>query len=338
MGKHKNVAVFVPHNGCPHTCTFCSQRSISGHQSQPSPDEVISATETALASASNGDSFEIAFFGGSFTAIDRSYMLLLLKTAFEYIRRGLVKGIRISTRPDCIDREVLDILRSYGVTSIELGAQSMSNHVLTLAERGHTAEDVVKASSLIKEYGFSLGLQMMTGLYGDTDDSCRKSAQKIAELSPDTVRIYPTIVIEGTQLAELYKQGCYVPQSLSDAVCLCAELLKFFSSRSIPVIKLGLEYERSLLDSYVAGPFHSAFRELCESKIYLDKMLELLPLCGGESAVFLVCPSHISKAVGQKRSNIIKLSEMGYRVRIVPCATVQPFDIQLPKDGESFCY
>ena len=165
MTKHKNLSIFVPHAGCPNQCSFCDQRSISGTQNPPTAEEVSALCDEFLPKE-KGDDYEIAFFGGSFTAIDREYMLQLLKAAYPFVQQGRAAGIRISTRPDCISTEILDILKQYGVTSIELGAQSMQDDVLKVNLRGHTEEDVVKASCLIKQYGFSLGLQMMTGLYG----------------------------------------------------------------------------------------------------------------------------------------------------------------------------
>lgn len=175
--KHANVAIFVPHNGCPHQCSFCNQRSITGQQVQPTPQDILSAIQVAK-SSQNAQirETEIAFFGGSFTAIERSYMCALLNVAAPFVKDKTFSGIRISTRPDAIDDEILTLLKQYGVTSIELGAQSMDDSVLVHNQRGHTAEQVRTASRLIKSYGFSLGLQMMTGLYGDTVNGARDRA------------------------------------------------------------------------------------------------------------------------------------------------------------------
>ena len=203
--KKGNISIFVPHLGCPCQCSFCNQKTITGQANQPTPQDVDKAVKTAL--KSKGFDYEIAFFGGSFTAIDREYMISLLKAANKYIKSNEVKGIRISTRPDCIDEEILDLLKEYGVTSIELGAQSMDDEVLLANRRGHTAKDVENASELIKSYGFELGLQMMTGLYKDSEEKAIKTAEKIIALSPQTVRIYPTVVLKGTYLADLYLSG-----------------------------------------------------------------------------------------------------------------------------------
>ncbi|MBQ3903792.1 MAG: radical SAM protein, partial [Eubacterium sp.] len=207
--KKGNISIFVPHNGCPQQCSFCNQKTITGQAYQPTAKDVDEAVQKAL--RKKGYKFEIAFFGGSFTAIDRAYMTELLDAAEPYVKSGAVSGIRISTRPDYIDDEILTLLKSKGVTAIELGAQSMDDEVLSANLRGHTAADVVNASKLIKSYGFELGLQMMTGLYLDTDEKDIETARKIIELKPETVRIYPTVVLKGTYLEELYDGKAYRP-------------------------------------------------------------------------------------------------------------------------------
>ena len=211
---HSNISIFVPHIGCPNMCSFCNQRHITGKTFAPKAQEVIDAVNVAVSSKNyNPKTTEIAFFGGSFTAINRTYMLRLLKTAYQFVESGMVSGIRISTRPDAIDDEILLLLKQYGVTSIELGAQSLNDKVLMLNNRGHSSQDVINASNLIKKHGFSLGLQMMTGLYGDCDEFAIKTAEEVIKLKPDTVRIYPTIVLKNTDLAALYIDNKYKPQT-----------------------------------------------------------------------------------------------------------------------------
>lgn len=317
--RHSNISIFIPHNGCPHQCAFCNQRTISGAAAQPSADDVRAAVNTALASRGfDGDNAEIAFFGGSFTAIDRNYMLELLEAAYEFIRAGKVAGIRISTRPDAIDGEILEILKKYGVTSIELGAQSMRDEVLEMNRRGHTAFDVVNASTLIKKYGFSLGLQMMTGLYGDDDDGAWYTARRLASLKPDTVRIYPTVVLEGTELADKMRSGEYNPQGYEDAAELCAGLLEFFEQEGINVIKSGLHASDGVEGGMVGGAYHPAFRELCEGILYygiIREQLEREYPDGGDFIVY-VPVGDISKAAGQKKRNILRFAEEGWHVTI----------------------
>lgn len=313
--RHANVALFVPNNGCPHACSFCSQKSITGKAVQPEPADVISAAETALSNlGERAKSAEIAFFGGSFTALERNYMISLLEAAAPYVQRGSFAGIRLSTRPDAIDSEILSILRNYGVTTVELGAQSMDDRVLALNERGHTARQVKSAAALIHASGFSLGLQMMTGLYGDTPSGARSTAEELAALSPDCVRIYPTIVLRGTKLGELFQMGKYHPPGLEETVSLCAGLLDFFEERRIPVIRLGLHASPELERDTLAGPWHPAFRELCESRRMLDKIARSLTVNEVPKGriVIRVHPKSVSVANGQKKCNLKALEALGY--------------------------
>lgn len=316
--KHINVALFVPDAGCPHRCSFCNQKTISGKITPLRVEEIDLAVEVALKSIGCNEG-EIAFFGGSFTAIDKSYMVSLLERAYSYVEKGLFKGIRISTRPDCIDDEVLGILARYGVTAIELGCQSMDDEVLLLNKRGHTENDVINAARLIKEKGFELGLQMMTGLFGDNDERAVKTAEKIIALCPDTVRIYPTIVLEGTDLCELYRKGLYAPQTVDEVAELCKKLLLMFEKNDIRVIRLGLHSGGNVEEGFVAGPYHPAFREICESRIYLDNVLSQIKekdLTVGDIEI-TVGTSFVSMLTGQKKANILRLNEMGFKVKIV---------------------
>ena len=248
---------------------------------------------------------ELAFFGGSFTAIDREYMISLLSAVQPYIGRS-ISGIRCSTRPDCIDGGILDILQQYRVTAIELGAQSMDDRVLSLNQRGHTAAHVEQASRLIRDRGIELGLQMMTGLYGDTDEGALSTARRLAELQPSAMRIYPTVVLRGTELARLYESGEYVPQTVEQAVELCSSLLELLESRGIRVIRLGLHASEEVEQNRLAGAYHPALRELCQSRIYLRRMLSMLD---ADSSItgFAVHPRELSKALGQHRANVEEL-------------------------------
>lgn len=309
--KKGNISIFVPHQGCPCACSFCNQKTITGQNELPTADDVRNAVDTALRKKEY--EYEIAFFGGSFTAIDREYMLELLKAAYPYVKSGQVKGIRISTRPDCIDHEVLDILKKYGVTSIELGAQSMDDEVLEANRRGHTAQDVCNASELIKEYGFELGLQMMTGLYKDTAEKSMETAKKIIEFAPSTVRIYPTVVLKGTYLAELYLKEEYTPLNADDSAELCAILVPMFENAGIKIIRLGLHSSRDIKENMLAGGFHDSFGELVKSRIMVNKILELPP---ADYQVY-VNPRSVSKLKGNKKSNIYLLIERGYNIKII---------------------
>ena len=315
--SHSNIAIFIPHKGCPHACSFCDQKSISGKQKQVTPLDVRRELAEAFHRPLNGKNTEIAFFGGSFTCIPREEMEAFLEEAAPYVQQGKASGIRISTRPDGISEEILDILKRYGVRSIELGVQSLDDGVLRLNRRGHTAADVEKAVNFIKEYGFSLGLQMMAGLYGDRKESLYKTAEKMIALKPDTVRIYPTVVIEGTYLDELRRRGLYSPLPLQRAVELCAPLLKQFEQSGIKVIRVGLHASETLERRRTGGAYHPAFRELCESFLkrrQLEERLRHFPV--GSEILVKVPASELSKTIGQKKANIIWAEQMGYRLTV----------------------
>lgn len=311
--KHSNISIFVPHIGCPNKCSFCNQRYITGTCKAPNADDVEKAVITAVKSKKyNAQNTEIAFFGGSFTAINRTYMLSLLEAASSFVKIGLVKGIRISTRPDAIDDEILMLLKEYNVTAIELGAQSFNNYVLKMNNRGHTAKDIENAAMLIRKHGFELGLQIMTGLYCDDNESLERTAKKIIEIKPDTVRIYPTIVLNDTDLAALYLDGKYTPQTLGDAVKICTKLYMMLSKEGINVIRLGLHSIEE--GAYLAGPWHPAFSELCQSQIMLTKVLTHL-FTEGEYIIY-VGKSDVSKMTGQKKSNLKYLKSRGFDCKV----------------------
>ncbi len=321
--KKGNISIFVPFAGCPQQCSFCNQKTITGQQSQPSPEDVSSAVETAL--RRKGYEYEIAFFGGSFTAIEREYMLSLLDTAYEYVKDGRVCGIRISTRPDCIDDEILTLLKERGVTSIELGAQSMDDEVLKANLRGHTARDVENASRLIKKYGFELGLQMMTGLYLDTDEKAIQTAEKLIALKPETVRIYPTVVLKGTLLAELYEKEIFKPQNVDDAAALCTRLIPMFESAGIKIIRIGLHSSEDIKKNMVAGAFHPAFGEIVQSRFMLNKVLKYPP---ADYEIF-VNPKSISKLKGNQKRNVYFLMEEGYNIKYTASDKIAVGDLKI---------
>ncbi|MBO4338295.1 MAG: radical SAM protein [Clostridia bacterium] len=311
--KHRNIAIFVPHNGCPCQCSFCNQKIISGKQNQPSAESVKDAVRVALASKGEYDKTELAFFGGSFTAIDRDYMISLLETAYEFIKDGSIDGIRISTRPDKIDGEIIDILKKYSVTAVELGAQSMDDEVLLLNRRGHTVKDVENAFLMLKDAGFETGLQMMTGLYGSTYEKDVETAKRIIELKPDTARIYPTVVLKGTYLGELYESGVYKPMTLEETVKLCAEILPMFLKAGINVIRLGLHYSDDVKENFLAGGFHPALMELVEGEIYLNEALKQLEKHPKNKPLTLyVNERELSKMKGHQKRNEKALINQGF--------------------------
>lgn len=332
--RHANISVFVPHLGCPNMCSFCNQRYIAGDTAAPTEKDVEDAVLAAQKSKSyNPAVTEIAFFGGSFTAIKRDYMISLLKEAYKFVEKKQVKGIRISTRPDAIDSEILSILKAYGVTAIELGAQSMDDNVLAANNRGHTAADIKKSALLIKQSGFELGLQMMTGLYKSDDETDIYSANQIAALHPDTVRIYPTITLADTELCRKYENGEYVPQSVDAAAELCVKLLEIFKQADITVIRTGLHTID--LSRYVAGPWHPAFKEICDSKVFLKRIQSEVTQSGNYE--ISVNPKDVSAVVGQKRENILKLKEKGFNLKIIQDNSIKKDEFLLRRVNDKCC-
>ena len=330
-----NIPIFVPHEGCPFDCIFCNQRKITGQDTKATREEVFKIIEEHLETLPDGEKYvEAAFFGGSFTGISAQKQCELLGAAKEYKDKGKIQGIRLSTRPDYISDEILKRLKEYGVTTIELGVQSMDNDVLKASTRGHTREDVICASHLIKEYGFNLGLQMMTGLPGDTPKKDIETAKAVIELKPACVRIYPTLVLKDTKLEALYKNGKYKPQTVEEAANLCKVLIPMFRDADIEVIRVSLVTTEEISENgaVVAGPFHPAFREIAEGEIYFDEMCKILdndPMV----RTFSVNPKEISKAVGNKKRNILRIKEKyGFLVSIKPDATIDAGKIKVWKE------
>lgn len=318
--KKTNISIFVPHAGCPHKCSFCDQRTISGSVKAPTAENVSALLDSQAAHlAERGISAEIAFFGGSFTAIPREYMIELLSAAKSAIKRfPCYSGIRCSTRPDCISGDILRILKEYGMTAIELGAQSMSDEVLEANDRGHTADDVRRAAALIKRSGIELGLQMMTGLYRDTPENCLYTADEFIKLAPATVRIYPTVVLKNTRLGELFASGEYRSFGFDETIDLCAVLLRKFTENDIRVIRMGLHASPDVERDMLGGVYHPALREIVESRLMLNDMTaRLTPLEKGHYQIY-TDPKNISKATGQKRCNVKALAELGYEIDILP--------------------
>lgn len=338
--KYYNIPIFVPHEGCPFDCVFCNQRRITGNLSKVNEKTIKNTIKEYLKTLPKKDSkIEVAFFGGSFTGIDFDVQKRFLSTAYEFVKSGEISGIRVSTRPDYIDDKILQELSLYNVTTIELGVQSMDDEVLKLSGRGHTSECVVEAVRKIREYDFSLGLQMMTGLVGDTDEKSLKTADKIIELKPDFVRIYPTLVVKDTHLEKLYNNGEYNPQSVDDAIELCKKLLIKFKSANIDVIRISLQTtdEISPSGSIVAGPYDAQFRERVESGIYCDKIIDELLDFKEKKVLVLVNDKEISKAVGKHRENVKKIKEkLGIDILIKGCCDIKigEYKIEKIQEGE----
>ena len=318
MKKEYIIPIFVPHLGCPNDCTFCNQKKISGQTKNVKAEEVKNTIEYYLNNFKDDNKYiEVAFFGGSFTGIDVDKQKELLSVAYEYIKNKKIDSIRISTRPDYINKEILKMLKSYGVKTIELGVQSTNDYILNKSKRGHTFEDVKKASKLIRKNGFILGHQMMVGLPESTRQDEINTAKDLIKLKPKIVRIYPVLVIKGTQLEKDYESGEYTPLTVEQAVETAKDLLVLFNKKKINVIRIGLQNTNEITDpnskksQVVAGPYHPAFRQLVESRLWYDNIAnEIKKVNSNVTHIQIdVNPSDINNAVGHKRINIEKIND-----------------------------
>lgn len=302
--RRRILPFFVPHLGCPNDCVFCDQKRISGSSFPVSGEQV----RQALSAVPDGTGYELAFYGGSFTAIPVPVQEELLSAAAVGMERGAVSAVRVSTRPDCVDGPALSRLRRFGVETVELGAQSMDEGVLLASGRGHTARDTERAAALVKEAGFSLILQMMTGLPGSSDEKDETTARRLIDLRPDGVRIYPTVIVGGTALERMWRQGTYREHTVADAVRVCARILPLFEAAGIPVIRLGLNPTEELSGgAALAGAYHPALGELVRSRILRDRAEALLADRKEQSATLLVNEKDLSAMIGAHRENLFWL-------------------------------
>jgi len=306
-----NLPIFIPHLGCPHDCAFCNQRKITGIDTEITPEYIENRIETFFSTINDIDSMvEIAFFGGSFTAIPMDLQENFLKVAEKL--SGKICGIRVSTRPDAINKEILALLKKYNVTEIELGAQSSDDTVLSLNNRGHLFSHTVSASKLIKSFGIRLGLQMMVGMYGSSPEKDIKTAEDIIALNPDSTRIYPTLTLKGTALEKFYLSGDYVPYDMETAIEVSATILSKFRENNITVLRIGLHSEEGLnSDTVTAGPYHPAFGELVENRIWRNKIENNIIKDSLKDCELVINsnPSEVSKIIGHKKCNYIYFKE-----------------------------
>lgn len=348
MSEQYIIPIFVPHLGCPNDCTFCNQKSISGQTKQVTAEEVKQTIEEYLKSFKDESLHkEVAFFGGSFTGIEQEKQKELLEAAYEFIKTKQIQSIRISTRPDYIDKERLELLKKYGVKTIELGVQSTNDYILKKCKRGHTFEDVKKASKLIRRHGFILGHQMMIGLPESTKIDELNTAKDLAKLRPKIVRLYPVLVIKGTELEKEYQNGEYEPIPLLQAVERCKELYYFFTNKKITVIRMGLQNTdiisnpKNAKSEVVAGPYHEAFGQLVEDSIWYDSILEKIKKFNVKvkEIAIKVNPENINNVVGHKKENIKKLKDL-YDVdtKIIQSKEIKPgkFEIEILKTYTDF--
>ena len=317
MKKEYIIPIFVPHLGCKQCCTFCDQKTISGETKQVTADDVRNTIEYYLKNFKNDNYVEVAFFGGSFTAIPIETQKELLEAVQPYIKDKKVDSIRLSTRPDAIDKNILKMLKKYHVKTIELGVQSSNNYILERCKRGHTFEDVKKASKLIRRYRFKLGHQMMVGLPESTEKDDIKTAEDIIKLKPKLVRIYPVLVIKGTGLEREYRNKEFTPLTVGQAVERSKEILRLFAKKNIQVIRIGLQNTETIADpknkdsEVVAGPYHPAFGQLVEDSIWYDKIVyEIKKINAKVIRVEIEANSqNINNIIGHKKENINKLKD-----------------------------
>ena len=309
--KHANIPIFIPHMGCRHACVFCDQKTISGSVA-PAPGQVGKQIESAIKTL-GGRKAEIAFFGGSFTAIGREKMIAYLNETKTFLQSGAVCGVRLSTRPDCVSEDILDILEAYGVTSIELGVQSTNDTVLAACRRGHKAADFFDAARRIKARGcFTLGGQMMLGLPLSDLSKELQTANDICLSGADEARVYPTAVLAGTVLADLWRSGAYTPLSLTEGVRRGAEIKKIFEAYGVRILRMGLCAEESCEEAALAGCCHPAYGEMVESRLFGEELEKVCSSIGpekGKTYVVAVAEGCLSRAAGYKKENRRKLFE-----------------------------
>lgn len=318
MKKQYIIPIFVPHLGCPNDCIFCNQKSISGQKENMTKEKAKKIIEEYLETIKNEEAeVEIAFYGGSFTAIEEKAQEELLEVAYQFIEQGKVESIRISTRPDAINKEILKRLKKYKVKTIELGVQSANDYILKRVNRGHNFEDVKKASKRIRWNGFKLGHQMMVGLPESTRIDEINTAKALLKLKPKMVRIYPVLVVKNTKLEEEYKQGKYEPLPLVQAVEVCKELVRMFADKKVEVIRVGLQNTDEIAEpeskesEVVAGPYHPAFRQLVESAMWYDAIVGKIKKLNVKvkEVEVTVNPIDSNNVIGHKKENVLKLKD-----------------------------
>ncbi|MCL2773464.1 MAG: radical SAM protein [Oscillospiraceae bacterium] len=327
MKKHYNIPVFITHSGCKNDCVFCNQKVITGRSESAGVKEARETIEKFIDIISNFNRIdsnsvdtEIAFFGGSFTGLKREEMLEFLQIANEYINKyNFISGIRLSTRPDYISEEIVEILLKHKVKSIELGIQSMFDEVLTACKRGHTVKDTERACAIIKSVSINLTGQMMLGLPESDREKDIETAKMLVKLGINSARIYPTIILQNTMLYKIYEQNMYAPISIDDALYRAKEIKKIFDLNNIEILRMGLCSSDDVNVNACIGPYHPAFGELVESEIIYDSLFEELTEIKNAERKFVIetAKTNMSKIVGHKRKNILRLRENFKNIEIV---------------------
>jgi histone acetyltransferase (RNA polymerase elongator complex component) len=335
--KRVTVPFFISHQGCPHTCIFCDQRAISGANGTLPTAGQITAKINLWRSTAGKRPLEIAFFGGTFTALPEKTQAALLAPLQPLLESGTIDSVRISTRPDCIDSGHVAWLADMGVRTIELGVQSMDNTVLAASGRGHSAAESLDAIKCIKSLGLRAGAQLMPGLPGDTPSSSLASLEQVISAGADFIRIYPTVVLQGTELARRYAAGDFTPLSLGRGVSLCKLLLQRAMQAGIPVIRIGLQADEGLnAESILAGCWHPALGQLVRSQLYADLVSRFVP--PGQQVTVYCHPERLSDVVGVKRRGLQSQAERGVSMRVAPDVTLTREEIKVETEGLSSIY
>lgn len=318
MVKTSIIPIFIPHIGCPYRCVFCNQWRITGRRGVPDGNAVARTIKEYVTSAAEERHWEVAFYGGSFTAIPMALQEELLAPAHEALQQGRIQAIRCSTRPDCIDEEILSRLKRYGLSTVELGVQSMDDIVLAKAKRGHTAQDVVTATALLREHGFTVGHQLMPGLPGEDWDSLRDTTAAICRLRPDIARIYPVVVIADTELADMYRQGDYTPLSVHEGVLRAAYMKQAFVEAGIQCIRTGLQATEDLDDpaQVLAGAYAPAMGEMVDTRRYRILLFRLLDEAVRQDSVVVSYNRRDTSRVRGYGGSTVKQAKMCYAVPI----------------------
>lgn len=312
--KHYNIPIFISHFGCPNACVFCNQVKINGRETDVTIEDLRNIIDEYLKILPKDSYKEVAFFGGTFTGISLGKQKEYLEGVKEYLDKGLVQGIRLSTRPDYINKEVLDQLKKYNVTTIELGVQSLDEDVLRKSARYYPIEVVYEASKLIKSYGIDLGIQLMPGLPGSTFETDFETAKKVVEIMPQNARVYPTLIIKDTEMERMYQRGEYEVFTLDEAIKRCRKIISLLELNGINIIRVGLQPSDDLRNGGVAveGAFHPAFRELVDGEIYFDFLKKIKEKDG--KLEIILNERLVSRVVGLKRKNLKRLGEINFTI------------------------
>lgn len=326
------VPIFIPHQGCPFQCIYCRQDKIAGRPIDPvSPDYIKQTLDAATRSSKFTFTRrkEVAFYGGTFTNLPEEKMRLMLEAVAPYLREGLFTSIRVSTRPDSIDEGRLELMKSYGVSTVELGVQSMDDNVLALSKRGHSSSDVIKSVALLKQHGLSVGIQLMPGLPGDSESIFNRSIEKVLDLEPQMARLYPAIVIRETELASIFQAGGYKPLELDEAIKICGYACERLEGHGIPVIRIGLMTSPSLTaeGEILAGPWHSAFGFLVRSYIHQKRIEHFFTGLRRHVDIGIRAPGREIPLVRGYKNEGVRLIEKTSGIKIV---YIKPDDAVLP--------